>query len=132
MNTALAKRDEAAKELKAKRALADAVREIRRQDIAALYQGHLDGRQWEIAEIGAEYKLDLTMVSGDIKAQGVELRPSQRRKVADAAAEQPIEVGPIARMLGVSRVALQNRIRYWGKPEQADKPNAFPADADAG
>ncbi|WP_433513706.1 hypothetical protein ACQP2T_60850 [Nonomuraea sp. CA-143628] len=131
-DTALAERDQAAAELKTHRALAESAREIRRQDIAALYQGHLDGRQWEIAEIGAEYKLDLTMVSGDIKAQGVELRPSQRRKVASESGEQPTELGPIARMLGVSRVALQNRIRYWGKPEQADKPTAFPADADAG
>ncbi|MEU6712913.1 hypothetical protein ABZ897_15645 [Nonomuraea sp. NPDC046802] len=130
--TALAERDKAASDLKKHRALADAAREIRRKDIVALYQGHLDGRQWEIAEIGAEYGMDLTMVSGDIKAQGVELRPSQRRKVASAGSSQPTELGPIARMIGVSRIFLAHRIRYWSKPEQAGKPNAFPADAAAG
>ncbi|MFI6634314.1 hypothetical protein ACIBI7_35995 [Nonomuraea fuscirosea] len=130
--TALAERDKAAADLAAYRQLAEDARKIRREDIAALYQGHLDGVQWEIAAIGSTYELDLTMVSGDLKAQGVELRPSQRRRVASAESEQPTDLGPIARMLGVSRMALQNRIRYWGKPEVADKPYAFPADANAG
>ncbi|MGA4995838.1 hypothetical protein [Nonomuraea bangladeshensis] len=132
VETALAKRDQAAAKLKERRALADAARDVRRRDIAALYEGRLDGRQWEIAEIGAEFNLDLTMVAADLKAEGVELRPSQRRKVASASSDQPTDLGPISRMLGVSRLALTHRIRYWSKPEQAGKPNAFPPDADAG
>ncbi|TMR92400.1 hypothetical protein [Nonomuraea basaltis] len=131
-DTALAERDKAAAELAKHRAFADGAREIRRKDIAALYQGHLDGKQWEIAEIGAEYELDTTMVTGDIKAMGVTLRPSQRRKVASENSGQPTELGPIARMLGVSRIYLQHRIRYWSNPERSSKPGAFPADAEAG
>ncbi|MEU4513241.1 hypothetical protein AB0G05_27405 [Nonomuraea wenchangensis] len=132
VETALGKRDQAASDLGLYRKLAESAREIRRKDIAAVYQGHLDGRQWEIAEIGAEFNLDLTMVAADLKAEGVELRPSQRRKVASASSDQPTDLGPISRMLGVSRLALTHRIRYWSKPEQAGKPNAFPPDADAG
>ncbi|MFI6536613.1 hypothetical protein ACIBHY_29475 [Nonomuraea sp. NPDC050547] len=132
VGAALTARDAAAADLAKHRAFADGAREIRRTDIAALYQGHLDGRQWEISEIGAEFELDLTMVAGDIKAVGVTLRPSQRRKVASEASDQPTGLGPIARMLGTSRLYLQACVRYWSDPARAEKPNAFPSEAVAG
>ncbi|MEU4703347.1 hypothetical protein [Nonomuraea dietziae] len=131
LETALAEREAAAAKFATQRAIEDAAREIRRKDVAALYQGHIDGRQWDQAEIGAEFGMDTTMVKADLKAMGVELRPSQRRKVASEEGA-PVDLGPISRMLGVSRLYLKAVIRYWGDPARAEDPKAFPQDAAAG
>ncbi|MET8006294.1 hypothetical protein [Nonomuraea glycinis] len=129
-DTAVAERTTAAKVFSACRAVEDGAREVRRHDVAALYQGQFDGRLWEIADIGTEYGMDTTMVKADLKAAGVELRPSQRRKVASPEGG-PENLGAIARMLGISRLYLKDRITYWRNPSRADNAKAFPPDAAA-
>jgi hypothetical protein len=129
-DTAVAERSAAAAVFAVCKAVEDGARDVRRRDVAALYTGQLDGRQWEMADIGNTFNVDTTMVKSDLKAADVELRPSQRRKVATPQSG-PENLGAIARMLGVSRLYLKDRITYWRNPAREGNPKAFPPDAAA-
>lgn len=129
LEEALEERDKNAREFRRLKAIEEAARDIRRKDVAALYQGHYDGRQWEMVDIAAAAGgMDMSIVKSDLKASGVEVRPGQKRKVANIEGS-PEDLGPIARMLGVSRLYLKALVRYWRDPARADDPKAFPADA---
>ncbi|SDH67862.1 hypothetical protein SAMN05421505_12048 [Sinosporangium album] len=121
------RRDTAAALLHTLKLLEDGAREVRRTDIAHLYTGQLDGRQHEITDISADLDIEASTIRGDLKAADVPLRPVHRFRTAtpgDASAT----LGEIARMLGVPRLVLKERIRYWSAPERARHEQAFPAD----
>ncbi|GAA4209211.1 hypothetical protein GCM10022252_75390 [Streptosporangium oxazolinicum] len=106
-------------------------RDIRRRDIAALYQGHLDGKLWEMADIGTEAELDTTVVKADLKALKVAIRPGQKRKAA-VLGGPPAPIGDIARLAKVSPLYLRQQVGYWSAPERTPGKHAFPGDAAVG
>ncbi|MEV7011668.1 hypothetical protein [Streptosporangium sp. NPDC051022] len=105
------------------RAKAKAVREIRRDDVAALYQGALDGRQWETGEIARETGMSDSLVKADLKARGVDLRPATGPRTASLD-DESATLAEIARMLRVDykrlKDAVQAHTRSRTLPEEAE------------
>ncbi|MET8382411.1 hypothetical protein ABZV14_05315 [Streptosporangium canum] len=77
---------------------AKAAREIRRDDVVALYQGHIDGRRRETPDIAQETGMSDNLVKADLIARQVELRPAKGQRAATL--DRPAAPLPdIARML---------------------------------
>lgn len=126
--TAKTTRDEQARKYATAKQEENTARDIRRRDVSALYQGHLDGKLWEMADIGTGAGLDTTVIKADLKALGVKIRPGQKRKAASVDGP-PAPLGDIARMAGVSPLYLRDRVGYWSDPSRARRKHAFPTDA---
>ncbi|GHE31344.1 hypothetical protein GCM10017673_37590 [Streptosporangium violaceochromogenes] len=84
------------------RAKAHAAREVRRDDVVALYQ------QQEPSRIARELGMVDSLVKGDLKARGVELRPAIKAAGLD---DESATLAEIARMLGVDYKWLKDRVR---------------------
>uniref|UniRef100_UPI003F49668E hypothetical protein n=1 Tax=Streptosporangium sp. CA-235898 TaxID=3240073 RepID=UPI003F49668E len=98
--------------------LADNARAIRRDDVVALYEGRIDRKLWETADIARETSspeadesgMSDSLVKADLLARDVTLRPGKGQRVA-ALDGPPASLPDIARMLHVTPVRMKNAVQ---------------------
>ncbi|MEU8378710.1 hypothetical protein [Streptosporangium sp. NPDC048865] len=107
--------------------LAKEAREVRRDDVVAMYLGHLDGKLWETPAIAREVStegvaLSDSLVKADLAAREVERRPASGHRVAELDGP-PAPLPNIARMMHVAPNRLKDAV------QAAKRSNRFPAGA---
>ncbi|MER6830811.1 hypothetical protein ABT352_32795 [Streptosporangium sp. NPDC000563] len=117
----------AAAAYRSQQGLAKDAREVRRDDIQAMYLGHLDGKLWETGEVGRKVStegvaLSDSLVKADLTARDIERRPASGHRVAtpDGPAAP---LADIARMMHVAPNRLKDAV------QAAKRGNRFPTAA---